>query len=189
MNEPRTIFFVGKPGCGKGTQAKLLSEKTGWPVIAAGAQFRSIAAEETPVGKKVREEVDAGLLAPYWFAIYLYQKALFSLSEGQSVIFDGFNRKEEEARLVIDSLRWLERPFSVVHLDISDDAVVGRLESRRSTDPRADDLSVDQRLVEYHAHTAPAIELFRAEEVLVDIDGEQSPEEIAAQVAQALTIA
>lgn len=188
MNEPRTIFFVGKPGCGKGTQTKLLSEKTGWPIIAAGAQFRGIAAEDTPVGRKVREEIEAGLLAPYWFAIYLYQKALFALPEGQSVILDGFNRKEEEARLVIDSLRWLGRPFSVVHLDISDETVISRLQKRRETDPRADDLNVDQRLVEYHTHTEPAIELFRTEGVLIDIDGEQSPEAITASVSEALQL-
>ena len=33
MTPPRTIFFIGKPGCGKGTQARLLSEATGWEVI------------------------------------------------------------------------------------------------------------------------------------------------------------
>ncbi len=160
----------------------------GCPVISAGAQFRAIAGENTPVGRKVQEEIDSGLLAPYWFAIYLYQKALFALPEGQSAIFDGFNRKEEEARLVIDSLAWLNRPFSVVHLDISDETVLARLVKRHEVDARADDINVDQRLVEYRAYTEPAIALFRAQNAVIDIDGEQTPEAIAAAVADALHI-
>src|SRR3989344_2873926 len=111
--ETRTIFFIGKPGCGKGTQAKLLSEKTGWPVFGSGQEFRKIAEESTHVGKKVKQEIDAGILSPPWFAMYLYQKALFSVQEGQSVIFDGFNRKVPEAELVVDSLKWLGRPFAI----------------------------------------------------------------------------
>src|SRR6185437_3141553 len=89
----RTIFFVGKPGCGKGTQAKLLAEKTGWAVFAAGKLFRGISHENTPVGRKVKEENDAGLLQPHWFAMYLYLKSLFSIPDDASAIFDGFNRK------------------------------------------------------------------------------------------------
>ncbi len=88
--ETHTIFFIGKPGCGKGTQAKLLSERTGWTVISAGQQFRAIAALDTRVGRKIKSEIEAGLLAPHWFAMYLFQKALFSLPSDASVIFDGF---------------------------------------------------------------------------------------------------
>ena len=77
--EARTIFFIGKPGCGKGTQAKLLSHISGWKVISSGSQFRAIAAEDTPVGRKVKSEIDTGFLSPHWFAMYLYLKALFSV--------------------------------------------------------------------------------------------------------------
>ncbi len=186
--ETRTIFFVGKPGCGKGTQAKLLSEKTGWAVISAGKQFRAIAAEDTPVGRKVKSEMDAGLLAPHWFAMYLYQKALFSLPDDTSVIFDGFNRKVPEAELIIESLSWLTRPFSVLYLHVSDDEVRRRLAGRKETDGRADDAVVDERLHEYYEHTAPAIELFRNAGALTEIHGEQPPEKIAADIRTALNV-
>lgn len=188
MNTIETVFFIGKPGCGKGTQAKLLSARTNWPIIASGQQFRSIAAEDTPVGRKVKSEIDAGLLAPHWFAMYLYQKALFSLPEGSSVIFDGFNRKVPEARLIIDSLAWLNRPFHVLHIAISDAEVEKRLALRRETEHRADDYAVEERLKEYVAFTEPALALFRESGVLVEINGEQSPDVIAEDIAHALEL-
>src|SRR3989344_3419259 len=80
--ETRTIFFIGKPGCGKGDQTRLLSEKTGWPIFASGDLFRAIAQENTPVGKKVKEENYAGILQPYWFAMYLFLTTFFSIPEG-----------------------------------------------------------------------------------------------------------
>ncbi len=185
----RTIFFIGKPGCGKGTQAKLLAEKTGWQVVSAGSQFRAIAAEDTPVGRKIKSEIDVGTLAPHWFAMYLYLKELFSVRGGASVIFDGFNRKVPEAELVLSSLKWLERPPIVMHVTVSDAEVRRRLAGRKDVEGRADDNAVEERLKEYREYTEPAIELFRKEGVLIEVDGERSPEAIAADIIAALNIA
>ena len=184
--ETRTIFFIGKPGCGKGTQAKLLSEKTGWKTISSGSQFRAIATEDTSVGRKVKSEMEAGLLSPHWFAMYLYLKALFNIPEGDGVIFDGFNRKVPEAELVIDSLKWLERPFAIFNIQVSDEETRRRLVLRKETSGRADDSAVDERMKEYEHFTKPAIEVFRAAGTLVEINGEQSREAIAEDIRAAL---
>lgn len=188
--ETRTIFFVGKPGCGKGTQAKLLAEHAGWPIIAAGAEFRKIAVEDTPVGRKTKEVDVQGLLQPHWFAMYLYLKSLFALPAGADVIFDGFNRKVPEAELIVDSLKWLGRPFSVVYVVISDDTMRARLGARHATSGRADDdpAAFATRLEEYRKFTEPAIDIFRNEGVLIEIDGEKSPEEIAQDIRSALRL-
>jgi len=188
MNDTRTIFFIGKPGCGKGTQAKLLSEKTGWPVFGSGQEFRKIAEEPTHVGKKVKQEIDAGILSPPWFAMYLYQKALFSVQEGQSVIFDGFNRKVPEAELIVASLKWLGRPFAILEIKVSDEEVQKRLALRKNIEGRMDDSVIDERLKEYREYTEPAIEVFRKAGTLIEINGEQTPEEIAVDVRKVLNI-
>ena len=185
---PRTIFFIGKPGCGKGTQAKLLATRTGWPIIGAGAQFRDIAGEATPAGERTKRDIEQGLLMPHWFAMYLYLKGLFSLPGNSSVVFDGFNRKEAEAELVISSLKWLERPFQVVEIKVSDKEVRRRLEGRKAQEGRADDESVDMRLREYNKFTKKAIRIFRKNGCLISVNGEQSPEAIAADVAKALGV-
>ncbi len=182
----RTVFFIGKPGCGKGTQVKLLAEKTGWKVVSAGEQFRTIATEDTPVGRKVKSEMETGALAPHWFAMYLYLKSLFASDERENLIFDGFNRKLPEAELVIDSLRWLGRSFTIVNLQVSDNEVRRRLAGRKVIEGRADDNAVEERLKEYYEHTDPAVEVFRDAGVLIEINGEQEVGQIAADINVAL---
>ena len=184
--EANTIFFIGKPGCGKGTQAKLLSGKTGWPIFASGALFREIAKADTPVGRKIKTENEAGMLAPYWFAMHLYLDSLLSISDESGAIFDGFNRKVPEAELVINSLRWLDRPFKVFNIVVSDEEIRRRLAGRKVVEGRADDMAVDERLKEYYEYTEPAIQIFREAGVLVEIQGEQSPERISEDIHAAL---
>lgn len=186
--ETKTIFLIGKPGCGKGTQAKLLSDETGWQIFSAGKLFREIAQEDTPVGHKVKAENDVGNLQPHWFAMYLYLKSLFSLAEDAGVIFDGFNRKVHEAELVVDSLKWLGRPFVILNLTISDEEMRKRLALRKEVEKRVDDSALDERMKEYHEHTEPAIEIFRKAGALIEINGEQTPEAIAIDINKALGI-
>ena len=188
MMDTRTIFFIGKPGCGKGTQAKMLADHTGWPVFGSGAEFRKIAEEPTAVGKKVKQEIDAGLLSPPWFAMYLYQKALFSVPEGQSVIFDGFNRKVSEAELIVESLAWLGRPFWVLDLVISDEEATKRIALRKLESDRVDDQFVPERLKEYNKFTKDAFEIFRKAGRLIEINGEQTREALAEDVRKALNL-
>ncbi len=188
MDKARTIFFVGKPGCGKGTQAKLLAKKTGWTIISAGNKFRDLAAENTPVGRKVKTENDAGLLQPYWLATYLYLQELFALPDNAPIIFDGFNRKVPEAELVLESLKWLDRSFSIVYLAVSDEEVRRRLNERKEVSGRVDDFAPEERLKEYYEHTENAIEIFRDAEVLIEVNGEQPLEKISKEINTALTL-
>lgn len=186
--ETHTIFFVGKPGCGKGTQAKLLTENTGWKAVSSGEVLRAIAAEDTLLGRKIRSEVDVGVLVPYWFVTYLYLKVLSSLKDGESIIFDGFNRRLSEAEIIIDSLKWLNRSFTILDIKVSDEEVQKRLAKRKGIEGRVDDTAVEERLKEYHEYTERALEKFRELGVLIEINGEQTPEKTAADVRVALGI-
>jgi len=184
----RTIFFVGKPGCGKDTQAGLLSKTTGWPIISSGDQFRALAEEESVLGRKIKKEIDAGALAPDWLAMHLYLASLLRLADESSVIFDGFSREVSQAKLIVKSLAWLKRPFTVLNIAVSDDSIKRRLALRAQTSGRADDGAVEERLKEYYAYTEPAIAFFKNEGVLIEINGEPSPEEIATDIRAALNV-
>lgn len=186
--DTRTVFLIGKPGSGKGDQAKLLAQATGWKVITPGEQFRSMSAENTPVGKKVKSVNDVGLLQPHWLAEYLFLKNLFGLSVDEGVIFDGFGRKVPEAELMVEALTWIGRPFSAINLEVSDEEIKHRIALRKEKEGRADDDVVDARLVEYREYTEPAIEVFRKAGVLTDIDGERSREPIAEDIKKALAL-
>lgn len=186
--ETKTIFFIGKPGCGKGDQAKLLSEKTGWRVLSAGDELRSLRKLDTPVWRKVKSEMDAGLLLPHWFASYLFLKDFFSLSDDTNMIFDGFNRQISEAEIIMEALSWLGRSFYFLNLKVSDEEIKHRIALRKGIQGRADDSVVDERLKEYREHTEPVVEMFRKTGVLIDINGEGTREEIAQDILKALNI-
>ena len=188
MNETRTIFFIGKPGSGKGDQAKLLAEKTGWPIKSTGEECRAVAALDTPVGRKVKLEMNEGLLTPHWFSSYLFLKELFSLSDYESIIFDGLNRKIPEAEVVIEALSWLGRPFSVLYLKVSDEEIKRRIALRKEVEGRADDNVVDKRLREYQEHTEPVVEMFRNKGMLIEIDGERARDPIAEDICKVLNL-
>ncbi len=179
---------MGKPGSGKGDQARLLSEKTGWPIKSTGEEFRTISSEDTPLGRKVKEVNDAGLLQPHWLAAYLFLKELFSLSDDSGIIFDGVARKVPEAELVIDSLAWLSRPFSVLYLNVSDEEIKHRIELRKGIEGRADDSVVNERLKEYREYTEPVVELFRKAGKLIEVDGERTREAIFEDILKVLNI-
>ncbi len=166
----------------------MLAAKTGWHVLASGDQFREIATEDTPAGRRTKEEMDKGLLSPHWFAMYVYLRSLFSVSADESIIFDGFNRKEQEAQLIIDSLKWLERPFSVLEINVSEEEVAKRLAGRAETSGRADDHYVEKRMEEYNTYTTKALDLFRNLGVLIEINGNQAPEAVALDIEKALNL-
>lgn len=187
--QPHIVFFIGKPGSGKGTQAELLSKVTGWPVFAASNELRALAGEDTFIGRQLRQTMDAGILTPHWFPTYLYFKALFSLPADGGAIFDGFGRRPAEAEPVIESLQWLGRSFKMIYLHVSEEEVKQRLLLRREQQGRADDKVVDQRLQVYYEQTEPVIDMFRTAGALVEIRGEGDREMIAAEIRTAIGLA
>ncbi|MGB4076322.1 MAG: nucleoside monophosphate kinase, partial [Minisyncoccia bacterium] len=136
--ELNIVLFIGKPGSGKGTQAKMLAEHTGWKIISTGDLFRALAKEESVVGRKTRETIDNGFLMPPWFAIYLFQKAVFEASPNEGLIFEGSGRKPGEAALIVETLSFIGRPFKAVHVAVSDEEIVERLTGRQGKETRAD---------------------------------------------------
>ena len=186
--ELNTILFIGKPGSGKGTQAKLLSEKLGWPTTASGDLFRALIAGDDHVAVRMRDEHEKGLLAPDWFATYLFQKSILGVAPDSGIIFDGFGRKAPEAKTVIAVLEWLERPFTAVHIKVSDENIRKRLGLRAQTSGRADDSAIEKRLEEYRTYTDPAIEVFREAGKLVEVDGNPTIPEIHATICASVGV-
>lgn len=181
-----TILFIGKPGSGKGTQAALMSEKTGWPITVSGNLFRALIKGDDHVAALMREEHEKGYLAPDWFATYLFQKSILPVPPEQGILFDGFGRKVPEAKTVVDVLTWLNRPFRAVHIKVSDEEIISRLTKRSEVSGRADDHAVEKRLEEFRTYTEPSVEVFRDAGALVEVNGEGSVEDIHAAICEQL---
>ena len=60
----RAVIFLGPPGSGKGTQAKVLAAKYGVPHLSTGDMLREHIAKGTPLGLKAKPIMERGELVP-----------------------------------------------------------------------------------------------------------------------------
>lgn len=185
-----TFVIMGRPGSGKSVQAKLLAEKTGFKLISIGNKYREIATQETLFGKKIKEIMNKGLLGPSWLSMYIFQDVILNTGETEGMIFEGLGRKEEEAKRFNEVMKWLGRDYKVIDVMVSDEEITKRLTLRRDIEFRTDDDPEDipVRIKEYDEHTLPAINLFKSAEKLIEVNGEQTIEEVFKEIEQKLDL-
>lgn len=122
----KAIIF-GPPGSGKGTYASRLRVKLGVDVIAMGDIFREIMKEDSPLGKKVKQYVEKGLLVPDDVVIEVLKQRLAKSSSKKGFILDGFPRTLEQAN-ALDKIVAID---VVIKLTTPDSIIIERLSTRR----------------------------------------------------------
>lgn len=175
------IIMLAPPGAGKGTQAEILSEQHDIPHIEMGQIIRTAISEETPAGKKAKEYVDSGKLVPDDVVVDLIRERLEKPDCQDGFILDGFPRTLPQAEsfeaMAADNDIELD---AVVYLDVSDEEVESRLLERGRDDDTPE--AIEQRLEEYRNKTAPLIDFYGEDDLLVEIDGEQSIEAVTESI-------
>jgi len=135
--KPLIVIILGRPGCGKGTQAKLLQEKFGLKYIGSGDLLREkVIADHNFSSVKLGSILDRGDLVPTFliFSIWLEKVDRYKNSpDFKGVVVDGCPRKLLEARLMEDALAWYDwlEYTKVVIIDISSEESYARLTQRR----------------------------------------------------------
>jgi len=183
------LIFLGPPGSGKGTQAKLLAERLGIPAISTGDMLRDAVRRGTPLGRRAQSIMEAGELVPDDVVIGLVRERIASADAVNGFLLDGFPRTIEQA----DALgRLLEGNGvslnGVLNLLVPEGTLVERLLGRAALEGRSDDRreTVAERLRVYREKTAPLVGHYRALGLLTDVDGSGSVEEVAARIDRAL---
>lgn len=196
------LVFLGPPGSGKGTQARMVEEKLGLPQISTGDILREAVARKTDLGEKVKSYMGAGDLVPDDVMLPLVEKRILEQDCVNGFILDGFPRTLAQAMGLEEVLQRLGHAIDLVVLMEVDDAVaVERLSRRRvcpnckaiynlATDPprqegscdrcdvaldlRSDDEpeTVKARLPVYRQNTLPLVEYYDSKGILRRIDGE-----------------
>ncbi|MCL2504994.1 MAG: adenylate kinase [Alphaproteobacteria bacterium] len=125
------IILIGAPGAGKGTQAKLLTEKYNMVQLATGDMLRAAFKEGTPLGIKAKSIMDSGNLVPDDLIIDLIRQKMSSKECEKGVILDGFPRNVPQAKALDEMLEKLGKKLDfVINLKVDHEALIERVSGR-----------------------------------------------------------
>lgn len=126
------IIMLGKPGSGKGTVGKMLSEQLGIIHISSGELFRSYVKKAGKIGEEIESYISKGNLVPDELAIKLVEKRLEEPDCKNGVILDGFPRTIVQAKALDDFLSNHNSKINIaVELELSDEDIIDRIVKRR----------------------------------------------------------
>jgi adenylate kinase len=174
------IFFLGPQGCGKGTQATILSEYLGIPHLSMGHLLREEVTAGGALADKISGIVNSGTLVPDVIVKEVLLKRLALPDALNGYILDGFPRNKEQFLAFEDC----EQPSAVIVITIPRDISIQRLTKRAELEGRTDDTPevIAKRLDIYEADTMPMIEEYRKRGIVRDVDGTGTIEEVAAAI-------
>lgn len=201
------LVFTGIQGCGKWTQGRLLAEKYGFEIVEMWGEFRKVIASGSELWKELKSVMDAGFLVNDELWAQVMRTAIESNNDKENVIFDAFIRLPWNKE-VFDS--YLSE-YKVVFFDLSEEKAKQRLLGRMynpktgetfpfwtETDPKTGDAlekrkddneaSILKRIEEYVNQTLPIIELQRQEWRVVEINADQSIEDVFAELIEELEL-
>ncbi len=206
------LVFLGPPGSGKGTQAKLLCGRYSIPQISTGDILRQAVRDHTPLGEQAKAYMDQGLLVSDDLIIGIIAECLRKSDCGEGYILDGFPRTVPQAEALEQSGEVLDHVFL---LEVAEAELVGRLTGRRVCSScnqeyhiqfyppsregycdrcggellqRKDDKeeTIGHRLVEYERRTKSLVDYYGGKGKLRRIAGDGNLETISGRIRQEL---
>jgi adenylate kinase len=206
--------IMGIQGCGKGTQAKMLSKSYNLVHISVGDIFRWHIQSHTKLAARIARSTAAGELVSDDIVEEIVRGRLDQHDWNFGFILDGFPRNRRQAEFFLESYDI----DAVIQIDLGDQVVTDRVLNRRlcsrcgldynlifhrpanpaicdvcggALTSRADDnpQAVANRLADYHAKTRPILDLFRRKELIVAVDGSKSANDVQTEIRNKLGIA
>lgn len=189
------IFVIlGPSGCGKGTQAKLLSQKLSIPTISTGDLIRTQAAAGSIEAVKAKEYADRGLWPPDQLVESIFTAALSKLDPSRGLILDGTPRTVEQAKWLDETLALKNVSVSkVIHLETTINRSLDRIKSRlneeiRTGKVRSDetDSAIKERFDSYAKTIEPIKKYYDGQGKLILVNNEQPIEDVYREICQKL---
>ncbi len=185
----KRLIFMGPPGAGKGTQAKIICDDLKIPQISTGEILRASIQAGKELGLKAKKYMDAGDLVPDEVVIGIIRERIVEPDCKNGFLLDGFPRTIEQAKALDEMLKELNRNLDVVlNLSVPEDELLKRLLERAKIEGRSDDNeeTIKNRLNNYNQKTFPLIQYYREKGLLKEINGVGSIEQIAALIREGL---
>ncbi|PJE64793.1 MAG: hypothetical protein COU90_00815 [Candidatus Ryanbacteria bacterium CG10_big_fil_rev_8_21_14_0_10_43_42] len=192
--KPLNVFFLGLSGSGKGTQVAMLKSvlEKKYPVhmISTGDLLRSLLTKDTVAAINTKKVLDKGGLMPSAVALSLWvYKVCEDVKEGEGILFESSPRSAWEAEAAVEMMTFLERRTETraIYLFVPEEDIKERLLKRRRHDDNEE--AIKGRIAFFREHVIPAIEYFRKEKMLIEIDGSGDVDAIHAHIIKALNLA
>ncbi len=200
MIKKKNLIFLGPPGAGKGTLSEELLRQVKLAHISTGDLLRAEIKNGTELGKKAKECVDNGKLVPDQVVTDMVAERLKNSDCNAGFILDGFPRTVPQAELLKAELSRIGKKIDcVVYFAASEELLLERLTSRITCrkcaknynktfmPPKQEGLcdscggelyqrpddsleTAKKRLEVYNTQTAPLIEFYKKEGLLMEID-------------------
>jgi len=212
----RYYVLLGPPGAGKGTQAKIIAEKYHLVHVSSGDLFRDNLKRETDLGLLAKQYMTKGELVPDDVTIAMIRERLSRPDCSNGALLDGFPRTPAQAEALSEMLKEFKGQVNLVpYISVPESLLVERLCGRwtcranghvfheKYNPPkvagvcdldgselyqRDDDKSetVMNRIKVYSEQTSPLIEYYRKSNLLAEIDGTKSIEDVTVELLAAL---
>ena len=185
------IVLIGPPGAGKGTQAKYLAKKLNNFQVSTGDMLRDEIQKDTPIGKKIINNMNDGKFVEDEIVNKLLEKIIFDTKKINKLIFDGYPRTINQAKnlksLMEKSNQKLDHIF---FLNVNKEAIIRRIEKRKILEKRSDDDSdtILKRYDTYMEITKPVLDYYSKNKNFHEIDGSMEINDIAQKIEEILKV-
>jgi len=211
------VIFLGAPGCGKGTQANMLSKLLNIPHIDTGSMLREEIASQSEEGKLAESFMNQGQLAPATLVVKIIRNRLLREDAKNGFILDGFPRSPEQAQMFEDIMS--ETGIKIQHvlnIEVDENILIDRMAFRKSCScgekyntkfkapkvenicdvcgsaltQRADDNeeTATKRIATYKKETAPLIDYYTSKNLVRNINGNQDINKILSEITDVLGV-
>lgn len=173
------IILAGPPGCGKGTQARIIAQGMRWKHISTGDILRD------SDDKEIKKLMKNGNLLPDNLVgkeLLDYLKKLTKNTTPKGYIFDGYPRNLQQKSIFNEICRINNISLEYVFfLNVPEKILRERIKKRGKSSGRSDDKNEETfqiRMDEYNEQTLPMIESLRNGTNFLEISGEKELDEV-----------
>jgi adenylate kinase len=210
------IILFGSPGVGKGTQAKILSEKFNIPHISTGDILRQAVKDQTPLGIEAQKIISKGELVSDEIMIGIIRNTLTGENCKNGFILDGFPRSKNQAIALDNLMKELKiSDVFIIAITADEEELVKRLTNRRACKvcknifnyneikdtnkcpscgaensfyQREDDTEkvIRHRMEVFHTATKPVLDYYKEQNRVIFVDGSGSIEKVNKNILEKL---
>lgn len=190
------LIIYGPEGSGKGTQAKLLSEKLNLPIMTSGDLVREAAAgNQGAIGDACRIALSEGKYVSNEYIFELWKNRLKTGQSKKGFILDGFPRNLEQAEFLMKKILGYGYGIDrVIYLNLTDTEAVERLAKRHrklfagSRINHDDPQRVKQRLAIYRKQEQKLLDYFKNKYLLLEIDADKNIKDVFNSILSGLNL-